>query len=68
MTETNLVILSKFENERSIYPSEDLILCDEHYEMVEEEMKGNYEVTRHRSSMPKGFCNICSPPDYGDHN
>ncbi|MCX6746511.1 MAG: hypothetical protein NTU63_00045 [Candidatus Pacearchaeota archaeon] len=62
----NLFVLSKFENEGSLLPSEQKSLCERHFQKEEE--KGNvkgYQINRVESSIPETWCHICTPPDWG---
>ncbi len=62
---TNLVTLSKFERTDIVEPTEQHTLCIEHYE--QERRKENYrgfEVVGHLSSMPKTWCETCTPAEY----
>lgn len=59
----NLVTLSKFENENSVYLIEQITLCDIHYE----ERKGSfkdYQINKTNSSMPNTWCEVCTPKEY----
>ena len=61
--EGNLVYLLKFEKGR-LEPAEEHRFCLEHYEPRKNIYK-DYQVTEVNSSIPKLWCEICSPPDFG---
>ena len=61
---SNLVTLSKFERTDIVEPTEQQVFCLEHYR----EVKGNYkdfQIRKHSSSMPKTWCETCTPAEYG---
>jgi len=67
MEKENLIVLSKYEGCSDIAPSEQMSLCKRHYEAEKE--KGNVEgfcVDRVISSMPETWCEICTPPEWGN--
>ncbi len=64
MEEPNLVILSEFRREEIIEPTEQHIFCNKHYEEEGRKYK-DFEVSRYLSSMPKIWCEICTPLDWG---
>jgi hypothetical protein len=63
MAEENLVILSKFDRRDIAEPTEQYIFCLENYETRKEQFKG-YEITKVHSSMPKIWCEVCTPPQW----
>lgn len=63
MPKGNLVILLKFDRKDIIEPTEQYTLCSEHYESKKEQFK-NYELVRVNSSMPKKWCEVCTPPQW----
>jgi len=62
----NLIILSE-ENPELVEPTKCIILCREHYEAKKQNLKNKkYSISSYRSSIPKIWCEVCSPSDYGD--
>ncbi len=59
-TKYNLVIASKFKNREDIYPEKQKKLCKEHYNKSDFK---DYQINKHQSSMPKKWCEVCSPPE-----
>ncbi len=64
--ESNLVILTKFESEGSIINTEQKVLCNEHYKQQKETLDKGYQINRTNSSMPKIWCEVCSPSNWGE--
>lgn len=60
----NLIMLSKWDGKGNVNPAEQHCFCLEHYESRKDNFK-DYQITGVNSSVPKLWCEICSPPDLG---
>lgn len=60
MTGNNLVIISKYEAKNSIYPAEQKVLCESHYQEKTNSLQ-DYQINKINSLMPEIWCDTCNP-------
>jgi len=63
MAEENLVVLSKFDRRDILEPTEQSCFCYLHYQERKNDFK-DYQIDMIKSSIPKIWCEICTPPEW----
>jgi hypothetical protein len=64
MEKNNLVLLVKYEEGKdNVLPTEQHILCMIHYEKLKEKYS-DFKLNESVSSIPKVWCEVCTPPEY----